>query len=106
MVRLRARTPGKVAARVVRPSAPTQVAPFAHKEVVNLDGPSGIELGDITALGEREAIALRAAIDDAIHKIASRFNVRYEVIRGRADGTRCEYVIRLAVKPRAGARAR
>lgn len=72
----------------------------AHKELVNIDGPSQIERGDISSIDLREVVALRAAIDDALNDIATRFNLKYRVLRGRFGADGAEYRIGLEVKER------
>jgi hypothetical protein len=71
---------------------------YTHAVEANPDGPSDIERGNIATMGERQAVALRAALDDAMHSIARRFNLAYAVERGIADGAGCDYRIRLLTK--------
>ena len=58
---------------------PTKSTRYSHREEAHPDGPSEIERGNITLVDDRAAVALRAAIDDAIHGVAVRFSLSYSV---------------------------
>src|SRR5437764_336506 len=88
-----ARIPG----RYTRPASVSSAC-TARMCAATLEGPSQLERGNITALDARAARALRAAIDDAIHDVALRFNLAYSVGRPDATGAGCHYHVHLEVK--------
>lgn len=91
---------GSRRARPTAEAVAVKLGRHAHKELVNVDGPSQIERGVIESIDLREVVALRAAIDDALYDIAARFNLKYRVLRGRFGIDGAEYRIGLGVKER------
>jgi hypothetical protein len=73
---------------------------YAHEEECNPDGASQLERGDVTEMGLRIAVGLRAAIDDAIDGLAKGFNLEDRVLRGEFGTDGAEYRIGLEVKER------
>lgn len=92
------KTRGARRPRSPRPS--TTPEGYSHKEECNPDGPSQIERGDIREMDLRTVIGLRAAIDDAIFKVAERFGLRYNVLRGQHGVDGAVYKIGLEVRER------
>lgn len=83
-----------------RPRVPSRcAAPGSfHQERCNPDGPSQLEQGDVRGMDLRTVVGLRAALDDAIFAVAQRFNLKYQVLRGRFGADGAMYEIGLEVK--------
>ncbi len=87
--------------RFPRPS--TAKYHHSHHELCNPDGPSQLETGNVVAMDLRTAIGLRAAIDDAVYKIAQRFGLKYQVLRAQFGADGAVYRIGLEVRGRRAA---